>query len=699
MGRYETYAPRLVAAGYDVTPCVGKRPILPGWSSRPDDAKAYSKYPDSNIGTLMGGQHNLIAIDVDVLNPFCSIEIQKLVGDELGEAPRRVGKPPKFLMLFRCTEPQTKTKTGVYAIEGDDCAVEVLAEGQQFIAAGIHPDTRRRYEWPDDSILDTKPEALTEVTPDALRRFLAASSMILARYGDLKGRVSERGNNGAPVSGGLNLSDIVGEAGEIEAAMAYLPNSDEHYDDWVSTLYAIKGARGEDGRELAHRWSARSSKYDEAETNRTWDNIHNVKRIGAGSIYHWAGEHGFDIRAQREPREPTSKALPIEEAVVMPTASALTATPLAPFSPVLLPPRPWLFGDQLLTNYVSAIVAAPGVGKSTLTIQFAIAVALGVDFADYKTHKQGNVWIYNNEDDLPEMQRRVAAAAQVMNTPLGDLFGKLHVNTGDERQLIVARSNRNGDVIQTPDVEALIAEIQAKGIVLLVVDPFAETHAVAENSNDDIKMVAGMFRRVAKEAGCSVLLVHHTRKAPSGYDGGQAGNMDSARGASAFLGVCRVVSTLVAMSKADAEQVGIPDDEKHLYVRLDNAKANLSLMSDKATWFARRGIEIGNGDIVGALAPWKVPGIFDGITSLMLLEIQKAVHQREVAEDYYLADKRSTTNWIGLLIIEVCGEMSPQRVGKMMSEWVENGALKIEQMANKQRKLKASVVVGEWVQL
>ena len=122
-------------------------------------------------------------------------------------------------------------------------------------------------------------------------------------------------------------------------------------------------------------------------------------------------------------------------------------------------------------------------------------------------------------------------------------------------------------------------------------------------------------------------------------------------------------------------------------------------MSDKATWFARRGIEIGNGDIVGALAPWKVPGIFDGITSLMLLEIQKAVHQREVAEDYYLADKRSTTNWIGLLIIEVCGEMSPQRVGKMMSEWVENGALKIEQMANKQRKLKASVVVGEWVQL
>jgi putative DNA primase/helicase len=133
---------------------------------------------------LCGGTHKLVAVDVDVLNPFAANELQKLIGDELGFAPRRIGKAPKFLMLFRCTQLISKIQSTVFVVDGVSAQVEILAEGQQFVASGIHPDTNKRYEWPDDCITDLAPLDLTEVTPEQLKSFLKKADGILANYGD-----------------------------------------------------------------------------------------------------------------------------------------------------------------------------------------------------------------------------------------------------------------------------------------------------------------------------------------------------------------------------------------------------------------------------------------------------------------------------------------------------------------------------------
>ena len=84
-------------------------------------------------------------------------------------------------MLFRCTELMRKQKTGVYEI---DAAVEILGEGQQFVASGIHPDTGKKYVCPGDNLTDIAPEKLTEVTPDDIQRFLTCASSILSTQGD-----------------------------------------------------------------------------------------------------------------------------------------------------------------------------------------------------------------------------------------------------------------------------------------------------------------------------------------------------------------------------------------------------------------------------------------------------------------------------------------------------------------------------------
>ena len=173
------------------------------------------------------------------------------------------------------------------------------------------------------------------------------------------------------------------------------------------------------------------------------------------------------------------------------------------------------------------------------------------------------------------------------------------LNSGADRPLLFARIDRNGTVIRQPDVDGCIEQIREHNIGLFVVDPFVETHEVNENSNEQIKMVAAMFREVARATHCAVLLVHHTAKPPQGTSDGHAGNMNTARGASALVGVARVVQTLFAMSDKDADRYDIPSEQRHLYLRLDDAKANLGLVNPNAHWFRRVGVEIANGDEIG----------------------------------------------------------------------------------------------------
>jgi hypothetical protein len=269
----------------------------------------------------------------------------------------------------------------------------------------------------------------------------------------------------------------------------------------------------------------------------------------------------------------------------------------------MLPRRRWILGGTLLRGNVTVMVAPPGVGKSTLCIEQAVAVVTGRGITGQTVHEQTKVWIYNNEDDADELRRRLAAVLQHWDIPFAEVRGRLALNSGADRPLLLARLDRAGNVIRLPDVDACIAHIREAGIGVFIVDPFVETHEVNENANDQIKTVAAMFREIARKAGCAVMLVHHTAKPPQGTSDGHAGNMNTARGASALAGVARVVQTLFAMSTRDAETHGVGDDDRHLHIRLDDAKANLALITSKADWFRRVGVTIANGDAVGVLTP------------------------------------------------------------------------------------------------
>lgn len=92
----------------------------------------------------------------------------RCVEDLCGETIQRIGFAPKTLLVYRAAETFTKVQSKVFVDdEGRDVKLEVLADGQQFVAFHIHPDTHMPYVWKDDrSVLDVRQEDSPDITRD-----------------------------------------------------------------------------------------------------------------------------------------------------------------------------------------------------------------------------------------------------------------------------------------------------------------------------------------------------------------------------------------------------------------------------------------------------------------------------------------------------------------------------------------------------
>lgn len=285
-----------------------------------------------------------------------------------------------------------------------------------------------------------------------------------------------------------------------------------------------------------------------------------------------------------------------------------------------IPPRAWVFGRLAIRKKVSIMVAPPGAGKSTLTMLMALSKSTGKDFLNLMGKcKRGVVVVHNNEDDLEELQRRMKAQIKHYGIARKDLFdndaagdasrGMLYMGSGEHYSLkVAARSSQGSKLIESADVQRIIDRLISIKAEWLIVDPFSETHPASENDNNEILEVAKIYRHIAQAANVAVTLVHHDRKPEGASSDGHVGNMYSARGASSLAGVARIMYTFHTMSEKDAKKYGIDEHDRRYYVRLDFAKANLSLSIGEPTWFKRVSQRIGakegdpdSGEEVGVL--------------------------------------------------------------------------------------------------
>lgn len=388
-------------------------------------------------------------------------------------------------------------------------------------------------------------------------------------------------------------------------------------------------------------------------------------------------------------------------AVVLPffggeaSAPAIEPSPFRWRDPAAIEPREWLYGHHLIRKYVSATIAPGGVGKSTLTITDAVAMASGKPLLGLKPHGALRVWLWNGEDPRDEIERRVIATCLHHDIDPDEIAGKLFIDSGRQLPIKIGEVQNGKITIATPVVDALVEATRDLGVDVLIIDPFVSVHSLPENDNGAMDAAVKAFALVADRTGCAIDLVHHSRKL-NGVDA----DIDAARGGSAIAGAVRAARVLNVMSGEVAEAFDIAEADRRSYVRADDAKANLA-PPQAARWFRLASEPLGNGtqdrpeDFVAVAAAWTPPAALDGIGLAELLAAQKAVHQQ------CLRESAQSNDWAGHAIgraigVDTYDEAGKKRVKALIKIWVKSDALKVVPIEDIQRRPRPCIEVGEW---
>jgi RecA-family ATPase len=242
----------------------------------------------------------------------------------------------------------------------------------------------------------------------------------------------------------------------------------------------------------------------------------------------------------------------------------------------VIPPRAFLFGRHYQRRTVSGTVAPGGTGKSSLVMVEAIAMATGRDLLGETIGEPLRVWYHNGEDNMLELQRRVAAICQHYNIPMEELENGFFMTSGNEVPLRVAETWSQVR-LQTDHrlVKYLTEAIGDNKIDAAALDPLVTLHGVPENNPGQMDQVIRIFTRMADAQNCAIDLSHHTRKLAPGSSSDDV-TIDDMRGAGAVKDAMRAVRMLNVMSPKDAESAGLMELERTNYFRIDRAKANYS---------------------------------------------------------------------------------------------------------------------------
>jgi hypothetical protein len=139
------------------------------------------------------------------------------------------------------------------------------------------------------------------------------------------------------------------------------------------------------------------------------------------------------------------------------------------------------------------------------------------------------------------------------------------------------------------------------------------------------------------------------------------------------------------MKEEEARQVGV--DRPRSFFRIDSGKGNMSIPApmEVAVWREFKSVPLGNGtpeypegDHVGVVSEWKMPGAFDGssVGGMELARIQDMLSGGEFAKDAKAAD------WAGHVIADVCGldaadAKDKATITRRLAAWIKMGGLKI----------------------
>ena len=290
----EKYGPLALANGYEIIPIKPgtKRPPFDGWELIRATEKKLETWLDNGrakngVGILT---RKTPLVDIDCRDPKIVKQMIRFVEKLVGNGLQRIGQAPKTGIVFRTDKPFRKVNSKTF-VDPDNSVdkvgktlgqkLEVLGDGQQFVAFAIHPDTEQPYRWIDKEAPHNVPwEELPEITRNQAEEIAAK----FERLCEEAGWEVKRGSALKPQPKRSDLDDpdeddefaydsqkIDLSTQEISLKLGLVPGA-EDYDTWLQIGMGLWHQYDGDneGLLLWHEWSAQASNYDSDALDEKW---------------------------------------------------------------------------------------------------------------------------------------------------------------------------------------------------------------------------------------------------------------------------------------------------------------------------------------------------------------------------------------------------------------------------------------------
>lgn len=468
----------------------------------------------ASVGILTG--QGIVAVDADVTDPEAAARVEEIIRDVLGvSAPKRVGRAPKFLLLFRITDDVPYSAVQFRTATEDRARVEVLYEGRQFVAHGVHPGTGQPYAWEGGRGVPDR-EELPLIRPDQVEEILAR---IAAEFEGAE--VMAGGTRAAP----KDQSSLRGRPELVASAVNSLPNRDRDFPDrqtFIGVGYAIKAAFGpsyeDEALDCYQQWAARWDEgyNDPEEVEDEWRRMQPPFRAGARLLFEWAEKLGGWEKRGLHDFEPMSVAeaerLVRQAEVGIPVSEAAAEKPTQPVYELLsiddllnLPDPEWLLERHLPQTGMGFLYGRPGCGKSFLALDMALHIAYGLPrwHGDEVRARPGANVLYIAREGATGFKQRIIAWQAARQLPVGRA-----ANFRLLRETI--------NFMSVEDIAKLARTVRAAGmrpLDLVIVDTVSRSIPGAdENNQADMSIFVQANDAIVAEFDCVALGVHHAGK-------------------------------------------------------------------------------------------------------------------------------------------------------------------------------------------
>ncbi|OTA14619.1 DNA primase [Xenorhabdus vietnamensis] len=224
---------------------------IPRWTEKKasdSDITTWAKEPD--YGICMRTGYGDIALDCDSEDEEVQAQIQALLTKMFGKLPpRRYRNNSNKCLYLLSVEGEYRKR--IHRLEGDLGIIEMLADGQQFVAAGTHP-SGARIQW--DGGLPNDP---LEITPEQLEMLWSA----LAEY--------------LPVAG----STVADAVGKVRDRSVSTPNATDETADYLD----------------ANGWTLSAGRNGERHIKCPFADGHSIESDITSTTYFPAGTSGFQL--------------------------------------------------------------------------------------------------------------------------------------------------------------------------------------------------------------------------------------------------------------------------------------------------------------------------------------------------------------------------------------------------------------------